>query len=814
MTKQPWIAFDGPALVVVGFLLLALALAPLTSAQTPAESALPRLVRFGGTVRDLNGTPMTGVVGITFALYSERSGGAALWIETQNVTADSNGHYVAVLGSAKPDGLPADLFTSEQARWVGVQVSGQAEQGRVLLVSAPYALKAGDAETIGGLPPSAFVLANPSGTHKNSAAPANPDVTGLGTVGYIPMWDTTSDIVDSVIFQKSSKIGISTTTPAATLDVNGTTDVRDTLTLFPNSTDNTLEVNGTAFKISSAGEVTFISGQTFPGAGTITGITTANGSGLSGGGTSGALSLKVPSAGITNTMLKDSKVTLNASTAGGLTVPGAMTLGDTYTIGLKTCSANQILQYSGTAWACATAGTGSVTSVASGAGLTGGPITTSGTLSIATGGVTNAMLANSKVTLNSGTGITAPGAMTLGDTYTVSINTSVVPELTTANTFTGTQTISSSTGNGVAATSSAAGDSGVFASNSSTTSGYGVFASNYSATGSAVAGINYATGAGNAYAIYGQSNGSAGTGVYGTGAANGVYGNSSTGSGVYGQSNGTASGSAGVYGIATNSSATGQTYGVYGTSAANDGAGVYGQFSTLSTAGNRPVQAGIWGDGGQYLYGVLGTSDSTAGYFLNNADGAAATLIAVAENALTYPAVFTNDANDSYCQVNPSGDFSCSGTYAAMVPIENGARKVALSAIESSKNWLEDAGAAQLVNGSAVVALDPEFVQTVNTEMDYKVFPVPNGDCKGLYVTGKTATSFEVRELGGGTSNIAFDYRIMALRKNYENVRFADHTNDPDPRKVTRKYRQSGTPPAEPVLPVRAAVKPAGAPPK
>src|SRR6202043_1739892 len=100
--------------------------------------------------------------GITFALYSDQTGGGALWIETQNVTADGNGHYVAVLGSSTTTGLPAEIFTSEQARWVGVQVSGQAEQPRVLLVSAPYALKAGDAETIGGLPPSAFVLATPA----------------------------------------------------------------------------------------------------------------------------------------------------------------------------------------------------------------------------------------------------------------------------------------------------------------------------------------------------------------------------------------------------------------------------------------------------------------------------------------------------------------------------------------------------------------------------------------------------------------------------------------------------------------------------
>lgn len=92
-------------------LTLFLSLVPLGAAQTSTEtaSALPRLVRFGGVVKDLNDNPLTGVVGITFALYSEQTGGAALWLETQNVTADSNGHYVALLGSTKPDGLPAEL---------------------------------------------------------------------------------------------------------------------------------------------------------------------------------------------------------------------------------------------------------------------------------------------------------------------------------------------------------------------------------------------------------------------------------------------------------------------------------------------------------------------------------------------------------------------------------------------------------------------------------------------------------------------------------------------------------------------------------
>ena len=66
------------------------------------------------------------------------------------------------------------------------------------------------------------------------------------------------------------------------------------------------------------------------------------------------------------------------------------------------CLTNQIPQWNGSAWVCATAssgaGSGTVTNIATGAGLTGGPISTTGTISIATGGVTVAMLAANSVT--------------------------------------------------------------------------------------------------------------------------------------------------------------------------------------------------------------------------------------------------------------------------------------------------------------------------------------------------------------------------------------------------------------------------------
>jgi trimeric autotransporter adhesin len=145
-----------------------------SSAGTAASSTNghPHLVKFSGTLTGTGGTPLNGVVGATFALYSEQTGGSPLWLETQNVQADKNGHYTVWVGSTKSDGLPISLFVSEQAQWLGVQPSGQNEQPRVLLLSVPYALKAADAETLGGIPASAFVRSGSSVTDSSS----RPDV--------------------------------------------------------------------------------------------------------------------------------------------------------------------------------------------------------------------------------------------------------------------------------------------------------------------------------------------------------------------------------------------------------------------------------------------------------------------------------------------------------------------------------------------------------------------------------------------------------------------------------------------------------------
>jgi hypothetical protein len=205
------------------------------SAQQPTASGIvPPVVKFGGVLTDVNGKAATGTVGVTFSLYKESQGGAALWVETQNVTLDKTGHYAVMLGSTTSQGLRPDLFASGEARWLGVQVQGEAEQPRTVLMSVPYALKAADAETIGGLPPSAFMktAAPGSTTAANASQVPAAAITGSGTINHLAKWNSPTKLGNANIFDSSSgKVGIATTSPGATLDVNGTAVIRSNATV-------------------------------------------------------------------------------------------------------------------------------------------------------------------------------------------------------------------------------------------------------------------------------------------------------------------------------------------------------------------------------------------------------------------------------------------------------------------------------------------------------------------------------------------------------------------------------------------------------
>jgi hypothetical protein len=665
-------------------------LAGAQSTNSAPSAVVPRLVNFSGKAI-AGGKVITGAAGATFAIYSEQSEGAPLWIETQNIQADARGNFTVQLGATKTEGLPLDLFTSGDARWLGVTINGGEEQPRVLLVAVPYALKAADAETVGGLPPSAFVLAAPpisgatsspaastatastgavstgavsTGSANSVASPAaTSDVTTSGgTINALPLFSTASNIQNSAVAQTGSgataNIGIRTTTPATALDVNGGTTVRGTLALAAAGT-------ATAAKGFNSQPLDF---------------------------TASVFNSTTETAVPQKFQWQAEPLNNNTATASGtinlLYATGTAALAET---GLK-ISPKGILTFA--------------------AGQT---------FPIPSASVTNADLQHSSITLTAGTGLSGGGAIPLGGATTLSLNTGTIPVLTLNNSFTGNNVFNPSATDAIDAYTAGPGKTALVGIENATSGGsYGVWAETFDSTGAGVRGANRTA---------------AGIGVFGQNESE-----SATGSGL------------------------------------------------ASTFGG----GGVWGDGGttKNNWGVIGTADDGhAGIFENNSPSGYPTVFIWSQyealNGNTGPLIA--GAPGGSCSIDVTGSLGCTGQKNAIVPIDGGKRMVAMSAMESPQNWFEDAGSAQLVNGAATIALDPDFIQTVNTEKEYMVFPVPNGDCKGLYVSNQTPTSFEVHELGGGSSNVHFYYRIMALRKNYENVRFADHTHEFEIRKMLQK---------------------------
>jgi hypothetical protein len=782
---------------------------------------------------------MTGATGITFALYAEQTGGAPLWSETQNVQAGPDGRYSVLLGAAKSEGLPADLFTAEQAHWVGVSVEGQAEQPRILLVSAPYALKAGDAETLGGLPPSAFLLAAPAAAGAAAASVAKPQAMpgaspdaacaaitsdGTATANQVAKFTAACAIEPSAIFESGGKVGIGTTAPTVALEVAGNVAVagsisatgaaaldgvslpaEGTATASAGSISNSLQMIASAYNSSTAtaigehftwqaepvgndtgspsgslnllfstdkkppvetglsvasdGQITFAGGQTFPGTGTITGVTA--GSGLTGGGTAGTVTV-----GLTNT-----------------------------------CASGQVLEWNGSAWACAGVGTGTITGVTAGTDLTGGGAT-------------------GNVTLNLNTARTDARYARLGASNSFSGVESITGS-SSAETLTVTQTGTGATGDGIHGITFATGGTGVFGEGPIAIQGYantgglaGLFRGATEVTGNGNNTVIGDPGCGSGFAgigfIAATLSGCANYAIAG-GAGGNTYINSSGTAWIHFRSNNnelaTIDNLGNVNVIGQNGGgnltvARTLTAGIGIPGSINEDVGVYGAAGQSGLIEVLPG-AGVWGDTNNASYAaVQGTAVAgSAGVFASN-NSPYPTLSAV--NYTSYDSVVLGTygpGNFYSCLIYGDGDLNCIGTISSVVP--SGTQKVSVYATQSTENWFEDAGSGQLSSGSAHVVFDPTFAQTVNTGVEYHVFLTPRGDCEGLYVGSQTAQGFEVHELRGGSSNIAFDYRIMAKRNGFENVRLADVTKksqemERQQKTLRERMAQRRAPQAEP----------------
>ena len=222
--------------VMLSSLLFLLLLPAAGFGRSPQDPSVPRLVTISGTFRPADGQPPATVESVTLSVYADQQGGAPLFQETQQVTLDDRGRYSVVLGAAHADGIPPAVFGSG-AQWLGTvfERPGEVEGPRIRLTSVPYAMRAVEADSLGGRPASDYQLAPGAGGITDAHATAA-DATGIssdavvndGTPNFLAKYVNTTDVGSSGVFEAADgSIGLGTTTPFDRLHVRYSNNTGD-----------------------------------------------------------------------------------------------------------------------------------------------------------------------------------------------------------------------------------------------------------------------------------------------------------------------------------------------------------------------------------------------------------------------------------------------------------------------------------------------------------------------------------------------------------------------------------------------------------
>jgi hypothetical protein len=161
----------------------------------------------------------------------------------------------------------------------------------------------------------------------------------------------------------------------------------------------------------------------------------------------------------------------------------------------------------------------------------------------------------------------------------------------------------------------------------------------------------------------------------------------------------------------------------------------------------------------------LGTSEAGVIGQSNGTDEDQAALEAQGTTTGTNLFLATNSATDNDCYIDAYADLNCTGTIQGSalegVHRNGNGQRVVTYASESATATVEDVGTARMSGGVADVQIDPAFASVMDHRW-YYVFLTPLGDTRGLYVSIKTPSAFQVRETERGRDSLEFDYRIVA----------------------------------------------------
>jgi len=207
------------------------------------------------------------------------------------------------------------------------------------------------------------------------------------------------------------------------------------------------------------------------------------------------------------------------------------------------------------------------------------------------------------------------------------------------------------------------------------------------------------------------------------------------------------------------------TYAVNGYSTAANGSGTWGS-STNATG------FGLWGvNSNSTGTGIMGTGNNQTtsalvagqgGAFVGTITGVYARSTTAATGQAGYFDQFGNIVRANYWSGTTQFKINGVGTVSTVVEDPAGEWRTMYCA-ESPDYYFTDYGQGQLQNGRTHIELDPILTKNVIVDAKHpmRVFVQLEGECKGVYVTNKTPTGFDVVELNGGTSNTTFQWNLV-----------------------------------------------------